>query len=180
VETPRYNSKDDRLHLEVTLPSLKINTNPGLIKIHQVDIPEDKLSSEIPTDEENSIKIKDTPGLNKDEKFPTKEESESRSLRRLNPTQELKPLSATDRLNTKPIISQPQTQTNYESNYQRIAREIESEPSKKSNDFKLQMVKLLSQLDTEISSSSDQEKRKEHKSERSKVHLRPGRLKRPG
>jgi len=51
-------------------------------KIIKVDIPGDKLPSETLTDEENSTKIKDTHGLNNDEKFPTKEESESRSLRK--------------------------------------------------------------------------------------------------
>jgi len=147
VETSGYNSKDSRNLLEIILPSLKTETNPGLIKIHQVDkftseddlkislmenkpgpklsvereilttqgilktslmkdnlrsglhnqtpddkfssnkiikvdIPGDKLPSETLTDEENSTKIKETPGLNNDEKFPTKEESESRSLRK--------------------------------------------------------------------------------------------------
>jgi hypothetical protein len=137
--------------------------------------------------------------------------------RRLTPVQtkdgkELKPLSATDRLGPKiaqPIISQPQglipkktrIRINYESNYQRSAREmepertareietkpmkksarvVESETSKKSNNSEPQSVELLSQSDTEILSTSEEEERKEHRSERSKIHLRPGRLKRPG
>jgi hypothetical protein len=128
---------------------------------------------------------------------------------------ELKPISLTDRLSpkiTQPIISQPQdsepektqTWTNYESNYQRSAREVKSEsyerttrdiesgpvkksakvveskPRKKSRDSDSQSVKFLFQSYTEISISSDEEERKEHRVERSKAHLRPGRLKTPG
>jgi len=140
--------------------------------------------------------------------------------RKLTPPQtkdgkELKPISATDKLGPKtdqPIISQPQgsapekTQIwmNYESNYQRSAREVKSEsyerttreiesgpvkksvkvvkskPSKRSKDSDSQSLELLSQSYTEISSSSDEEERKEHRIARSKVNLRPGRLKRPG
>jgi hypothetical protein len=113
-----------------------------------------------------------------------------------------KPIFSTDRLNPKPIISQPQdsepvkiqTWTNQESNYQRSAREMESEsyerttrdiepgPVKKSAkvvESDSQSVKFLCQSYTDISISSDEEERKEHRVERSKAHLRPGRLKTP-
>jgi len=52
----------------------------SLEKIIKVDIPGDKQPSETLTDEEKSTKIKETPGLNNEEKLQTKEESESRSL----------------------------------------------------------------------------------------------------
>ena len=110
---------------------------------------------------------------------------------------ELKPITAADRLDPRtaqPIISQPQgsapekTQIwiNHESNYQRDAREIESgpvkksvkvdksKPSKRSKDSDIKSLELLSQSYTEISSSSDEEERKEYRVARSKAHLRPG------
>ena len=127
---------------------------------------------------------------------------------KLTPTQtrddkKSKPIYSTDRLNptiTQPIISQPQvsepekfqTWTNFESNYQRDAREIvlglvkksvkvdKSKPSKRSKDSDIKSLEPLSQSYTEISSSSDEEERKEYRVARSKTHLRPGRLKRPG
>ena len=121
---------------------------------------------------------------------------------------ELKPISITDRLSpkiTQPITSQPQdsepeknqTWMNYESNYQRSAREVKSEsyerttrdiesgpvkksakvveskPRKKSRDSDSQSVKFLSQSYAEILISSDEEEKKEHRVERSKAHLRP-------
>ena len=115
---------------------------------------------------------------------------------------ELKPISVTDGLSpkiTQPMISQPQGSNpektriwkNYESNYQRDARKIESgpvkisvkviksKPSKRSKDSDIKSLEPLSQSYTEISSSSDEEERKEYRIARSTVHLRPGRLKTP-
>jgi len=117
-----------------------------------------------------------------------------------------KPIYSTDRLNpkiTQSIISQPQdsekekiqTWTNHESNYQRTTREMKSESyerttrdiesgpvmkSAKVVESDSQSVEFLCQSYTDISISSDEEERKEHKVERSKAHLRPGRLKTHG
>jgi len=141
-------------------------------------------------------------------KFKMKSLNNNWSFIKLTPTQtrdnkKSKPIYTTDRLNpkiTQTIISQPQdseseefqTWTNFESNYQRDAREIESDlvkksvkvdkskPNKRSKDSDIKSLELLSQSYTEISSSSDEEERKEYRIARSKVHLRPGRLKRPG
>jgi len=113
-----------------------------------------------------------------------------------------KPIYQTDRLNpkiTQPIISQPQGSDpektrawmNHESNNQRDDREVESGPVKKSAKVDkskpskrsmntIKSLALLQQSYTEISRSSDEEETKEYRVARSKVHLRPGRLKRPG
>jgi len=108
---------------------------------------------------------------------------------------------------SQPQGSEPektQTWMNYESNHQRSAREVKSEsyeratkdiesgpvkksakvveskPRKESRNSDSQSVKFLLQSYTEISIASDEEERKEHGVERSKAHLRPGRLKRHG
>jgi hypothetical protein len=114
----------------------------------------------------------------------------------------LKPIYSTDRLNpkiTQPINSQPQGSEpektrlwmNHESYNQRDNREIKSGPVKKSAKVDkskpskrsmntIKSLALLQQSYTEISRSSDEEETKEYRVARSKVHLRPGRLKRPG
>jgi hypothetical protein len=81
---------------------------------------------------------------------------------------------------------------NHESNNQRDNREIESgpvkksakvdksKPSKRSMNTDIKSLALLQQSYTEILNSSDKEERKEYRIARSTVHLRPGRLKRPG
>jgi hypothetical protein len=67
--------------------------------------------------------------------------------------------------------------------YERTTRDIESGPVMKSAkvvESDSQLVEFLCQSYTDISISSDEEERKEHKVERSKAHLRPGQLKTPG
>jgi len=114
-----------------------------------------------------------------------------------------KPIYTTDRRNpkiNKTIISKPQdpeskefqTWTNFESNNKRDTREIKSnlvkesvkveksKPNKRSMNPDIKSLALLPQSYTEISSSSNEDERKEYRIERSTVHLRPGRLKRPG
>jgi hypothetical protein len=123
-------------------------------------------------------------------------------MKSLNNNKKSKPIYTTDRRNPKinqTIISKPQdseseefqTWTNFESNNQRDAREIESnlvkesvkvdksKPNKRSMNPDIKSLALLQQSYTEISSSSDEEKRKEYRVGRSKAHLRPGRLKTP-
>ena len=131
---------------------------------------------------------------------------DDKELKPISITDRLSP-KITQPITSHPQDSEPektQTWMNHESNYQRSARTVKSEsyerttrdiesgpvkksakvveskPRKKSRDSDSQSVKFLSQSYTEILISSNEEERKEHRVERSKAHLRPGRLKRPG
>jgi len=133
----------------------------------------------------------------------TKDDKESKPI---STTDRLSP-KTTQPIISQPQGSEPektQTWMNYESNHQRSAREVKSEsyerttkdiesgpvkksakvveskPRKESRNSDSQSVKFLLQSNTEISIASDEKERKEHGVERSKAHLRPGRLKRHG
>ena len=139
--------------------------------------------------------------INQNQSGPVRETAARTSKFKMkSPNTKSKPIYTTDRRNPKikkTIISKSQdpeefqTWTNLESNNKRDTREIKSnlvkesvkveksKPNKRSMNPDIKSLALLPQSYTESSSSSNEDERKEYRMERSTVHLRPGRRKRP-
>ena len=182
--------QDDKL---ISDDDPKINLESNKIfpdKILQVNIPEKKLPSETPTDEENSTKIKDTPELNNGEKFSTTGRSlqtlrikntpgSSKGLQVGKPSGRDEPIPTTNLETSQNPNPQIMSRIKLNPGLNKILQVEESPIPTKENSESRSLRKSVNQTKQGKEWMSINLQR-EKLITRNKINLRPGRIKRPG